>query len=352
MKGISTKPRRTRVLIVDDSAIMRRVLEGLLKQHTDLEVVGSAPDPFVARDMILELRPDVVTLDIEMPRMNGLSFLKRLMHYRPMPVVVLSSLVNGDVAREALRFGAAEVLGKYGEADSPADLGAELARAIRSAAKRSVSETAALNPPQPWSEDSGLIVIGASTGGVEAIRTVLSALPPQSPPILVVQHIPKGFSAGLAAQLNHVCSLNVKEAGEVEQLTRGQVLLAPGDRHLELRRLDGKLQATLSSAPPLNHHRPSVDVLFYSVAKCAARNVVAVLLTGMGADGAKGLLALREAGARTIAQDKQTSAVYGMPAEAARLGAAQTILPLQDIAGGILGSARNAESKPVAALYT
>ena len=340
------KPR-TRVLIVDDSAVTRRVLEGLLQKQPDIEVVGTAPDPYVARDKILELKPDVVTLDIEMPRMNGLSFLRRLMHYHPTPVVVISSIASGDVVEEALRLGAVEVLAKHGAPNAPVDLGAALVRAIRTAAAGKTSE-----PPAPaWTEETGLIVIGASTGGVEAIRTVLSGLPPQSPPILVVQHIPKGFSAGMAEQLNHTCPMSVKEAGEVETLARGQVLLAPGDRHMELRRLEGKLQTRLTNAAPANHHRPSVDVLFHSVAKCGVKNLVAVLLTGMGSDGAQGLLALRNSGAKTIGQDKRTSVVYGMPGEAARLGAVQTVLPLPEIAGGILGAIRSAESKPAPALY-
>ncbi len=336
--------RRTRVLIVDDSPVMRRVLEGLLQKQPDIEVVGSAPDPYVARDMILDLDPDVVTLDIEMPRMNGLSFLRRLMHYRPLPVIVISSLASMEVAKEALRIGAVEVLSKHVDPKAPVDLGAELIRAVRSAVGRRGPEGTS-----PVAESGALIVIGASTGGVEAIQHVLGPLPAHCPPILVVQHIPRGFSAGLAQQLSQISRLTVREAGPIEVLQPGLALIAPGDRHMEVRRVDQRFQAFLSDGAPVNHHRPSVDVLFHSAAKMDARNIVAVLLTGMGGDGAKGLLELRKRGATTIAQDEKTSVVYGMPGEAARLGAAQNILPLPDIAAAILKAVRSIEPRPVPA---
>jgi two-component system chemotaxis response regulator CheB len=343
--------RKIRVLIVDDSAIVRRVLSGMLWGHPDIEVVATAPDPYVARDKILELKPDVLTLDIEMPRMDGLSFLERLMRFHPLPVIVISSIAPEGcrVAMEALRLGAVEVLGKPGGPYTVEDLGPQVVQAVRAAGRASVrarrgledtrentaTETARVSlPPRPNSSPA-VVVIGASTGGVEAIHEVLVRLPASFPPILVVQHIPRPFSAALAEHLNRTCALEVQEAQEVSELLPGRVLIAPGDRHMELRSVGAKRSLFLNTDPPVNRHRPSVDVLFHSAARAGADSTVGVLLTGMGADGAEGLLALRRAGASTIAQDEQSSVVYGMPAEAVRLGAAEVVLPLKDIAAGI-----------------
>jgi two-component system chemotaxis response regulator CheB len=344
--------RKTRVLIVDDSAIVRRVLSEMLSGHPDIEVVATAPDPYVARDKIMELKPDVLTLDIEMPRMDGLSFLKRLMHYHPLPVIVISSIaISGcEVALEALRLGAVDILTKPGGPYTVEDLGEQLVRSVRAAGRARVrtrqnpDEAAgppAVQPPQasiqPMAFSShAVVVIGASTGGVEALREVLIHLPASFPPVLVVQHIPRAFSTALAAHLNRACTLDIQEAQEVNELLPGHVLIAPGDRHMEVRMIGAKRSVILNSNAPVNRHRPSVDVLFHSLAKVGARSAVGVLMTGMGADGAEGLLALRRGGAATIAQDEQSSVVYGMPAEAVRMGAAEVVLPLKDIAGGIM----------------
>ena len=341
------KADKTRVLIVDDSAIVRRVLTDMLSGQPDIEVIATAPDPYVARDKILELKPDVLTLDLEMPRMDGISFLRRLMHFHPLPVVVISSTAeNGsDVALQALRLGAVDVLAKPGGPYSVEDLGERVVDSIRAAARARVKsrrETEeAPGSPKPVSFDNlhfsgnALVGIGASTGGVEAIHDVLVQLPSNFPPILVVQHLPRAFSRSLVEQLNRTCELEVKEAQETNELLPGRVLIAPGERHMEVRYAGTKRAAVLTCTPPVNRHRPSVDILFRSLAKAGARNSVGVLLTGMGSDGAEGLLAMRQAGAATIAQDRQSSVVYGMPAEAVRLGAAEVVLPLKDIAGGI-----------------
>jgi len=300
------------------------------------------------------LKPDVLTLDVEMPRMDGLSFLKRLMHYHPLPVVVISSIAPSGckVALEALRLGAVEVLGKPGGPHSVEELRRQLLAAVRAAANARIrARQITDNTPEPVKPASAsfsnraLVVIGASTGGVEAIREVLLHLPAHFPPLLVVQHIPRGFSRSLAEHLDRICPLEVREAGDTNELSPGRVLIAPGDSHMEVRGLNGNRCVVLTQAPPLNHHRPSVDVLFRSAAKYGAKHVVGVLLTGMGSDGAQGLLDLRQGGARTIAQDEESSVVYGMPAEAVRLGAVQTVLPLKDIAAGIV----NALAQPAAA---
>jgi two-component system chemotaxis response regulator CheB len=337
---------------VDDSAIVRRVLSEMLSGHADIEVVATAPDPYVARDKILELKPDVLTLDIEMPRMDGLNFLKRLMHFHPLPVIVISSIATAgcEVALESLRLGAVEVLAKPGGPYTVEDLGPQVVQAVRAAGRARVKagrppdepqEAPAPKPPRASSPNqsftsNAVVVIGASTGGVEAIREVLIHLPANFPPVLVVQHIPRAFSAALAAHLNRACALEVREARDTEEVLPGQVLIAPGDRHMEIRFVGSQRMAVLTNNLPVNRHRPSVDVLFHSLAKVGARGAVGVLLTGMGADGAEGLLALRKGGAATIAQDEQSSVVYGMPAEAAHMGAAEVVLPLKDIANGIM----------------
>ena len=337
---------KTRVLIVDDSAIARRFLTDMLSGQPDIEVIATAPDPYVAREKILELKPDVLTLDLEMPRMDGISFLKRLMHFHPLPVVVISSTVHSgsDAALEALRLGAVEVL-RNRCSYSVEDLGEQVVHSVRAAARARIkgrrdAEESTESPPPALQNlnfsSNALVGIGASTGGVEAIREVLVQIPAHFPPILVVQHLPRAFLRSLVEQLNRACFARSPRSGETNELVPGRVLIAPGERHMEVRYSGAKRAAVLTSAPPVNRHRPSVDVLFRSMAKTGARTSVGVLLTGMGSDGAEGLLALRQGGAATIAQDQRSSVVYGMPGEAVRLGAAEVVLPLKDIASGIM----------------
>lgn len=343
---------RYRVLIVDDSAIVRKILCESLESEPDMEVVGTAPDPYVARDKILALRPDVVTLDIEMPRMDGLTFLGKLMRYNPMPVIVISSLGTASCrsAIDALRLGAVEVLAKPAGPYSVGELRIVLANKIRAAAaarvmRREVQpETPAAQPvPQRCSADPSCVVaIGASTGGTEAIREVLSALPEDAPGTMIAQHIPAVFSRAFAERLNQTCRMKVKEAEDGDLLEQGRALVAPGDYHMLLRKSGGTYRVTVRRGPRVCYQRPSVDVLFNSVAEAAGSVSVGVLLTGMGSDGAQGLLKMKQAGARTIAQDEDTCVVFGMPREAIRMGAVGQVLPLRRIASGILAAIRPA----------
>ncbi len=334
---------RTKVLIVDDSAVVRQVFAEILSRQPDLEVVGTAPDPFVARDKIVQLQPEVITLDLEMPRMDGLTFLKKLMHYYPLPVIIVSSLTprGSQLALDALEWGAVEVLAKPGGAFSVGDVGGQLVEKIRAAAltrpqKRRapapVSQSSTAKPLPALKTTDKIIAIGASTGGTEAIKEVLLALPPNSPGVIIVQHMPPKFTTAFAARLNQMCALEVKEAADGDSVLTGRALLAPGNFHMLLRRSGARYFVQVKSGPPVHHQRPSVDVLFNSAALSAGGNIIGVILTGMGADGADGLLALKEKGAFTIAQDEATSVVYGMPKEAARRQAALKILPLPRIA--------------------
>ncbi len=334
--------RPIRVLIVDDSAIVRKILTEALAGEPDLEVVGSAPDPYVARDKILALAPDVLTLDIEMPRMDGLTFLKKLMHFHPMPTVVISSLTQPScrAAVEALELGAVEVLAKPGGPYSVGELRKTLASKIRAAAASRVKRPQ-LFPPCPVTSapqfpGDTVIAIGASTGGTEAIAAVLTKLPASTPPVVIAQHIPPQFSRAFASRLNDMCALAVNEAEDGDALRPGCALVAPGDFHMLLRKTGGHYCVAVKTGPRVCYQRPSVDVLFSSVAEVAGKRAIGVLLTGMGADGAQGMLKLRQAGAHTIAQDEATCVVFGMPREAILAGAAERILPLAAIANGIL----------------
>jgi len=329
-----------RVLVVDDSAVVREVLSAELGKAPDIEVVGTATDPYVARDKIVALHPDVITLDIEMPRMDGLTFLGKLMEHHPLPVVVVSSLTpqGSDMAIRALELGAVEVVSKPGSAYSVAEISRSLVGAIRAAAQarpaRRVETTAKpLTGPSPSTlrTTSKILAIGASTGGTEAIREVLTRLPATAPPTLIVQHMPEHFTSAFARRLDEQCAMEVHEATDGEPLVPGRALLAPGNRHLLLGRSGARYFARVKDGPPVHHQRPSVDVLFHSVARYAGANAVGVILTGMGADGAKGMLAMRQAGARTFAQDERTCVVFGMPKEALRLGAAELAAPLCDL---------------------
>ncbi len=341
-----SRRRKIRVLIVDDSAIVRRLLSDALSFEEDLEVVGTAPDPYVARDKILALDPDVLTLDIEMPRMDGLTFLRKLMQFHPMPAVVISSLAqaNCQAALDAMAFGAVEVLAKPGGPYSVGELRLTLSAKIRAAAQakwRALVKMPAAEPvaPRAFAPET-VIAIGASTGGTEAIAVLMKSLPPGAPPILIAQHIPSVFSRAFADRLNANCAFEVKEAADGDELRPGLALVAPGDHHMLLRKSLGRYSVQVKSGPRVCYQRPSVDVLFFSVAETAAAHATGVLLTGMGSDGAQGLLKMRQAGAHTIAQDEATSAIFGMPREAIQLGAAQRVLPLHQIAGKMLGERR------------
>ncbi|MGA2434117.1 MAG: chemotaxis response regulator protein-glutamate methylesterase [Bryobacteraceae bacterium] len=343
---------RIKILVVDDSAIVRKVLTEALSAESDLEVVGTAPDPYVARDKILSLSPDVITLDIEMPRMDGLTFLKKLMQHHPMPVVVISSLGQAScaAAMEALREGAVEVLAKPGGPYSVGELRITLANKIRAAARARVSREAPAEPAettaapapatlvQQAADARRVVAIGASTGGTEAIEKVLRALPANVPGLVITQHIPAGFSKAFADRLNQVCALEVMEAKDGDAVRPGRALIAPGNFHMLLRRASSGYRVSVKDGPMVCYQRPSVDVLFTSVAEAAGAHAVGVLLTGMGSDGAQGLLKMRQAGAATAAQNEATCVVFGMPREAIKLGAAGEVLPLPRVPGWIAAS--------------
>jgi len=339
--------RKIRVLIVDDSAIVRRILTEALAGEPDIEVVGTAPDPYIARDKIQSLQPDVLTLDIEMPRMDGLTFLKKLMRFHPLPAVVISSLTQTgcQAAMQALEYGAIEVLAKPGGPYSVGELSRTLAQKIRAAAAARLrhqpapavnAEQARPALVQARLSPETVIAIGASTGGTEAIARVLARLPESSPGLVITQHIPPQFSRAFADRLNVLCKLSVKEAEDGDEVRPGRALVAPGDFHMVLRKRIGGYCVRVKTGPKVCYQRPSVDVLFLSVAETAGAEAVGVLLTGMGVDGAKGLLTMRQSGARTIAQDEATCVVYGMPREAAQLGAAERVLPLDLIAEAMM----------------
>jgi len=335
-----------RVLVVDDSAVVRSVLSRALAAEADLEVIGTAPDPFVARDVIVERNPDVVLLDIEMPRMDGLKFLSKLMIYRPLPVIIISSLTpaGSELALEALRLGAVEVLCKPGAAYTVGDMVGDLVETIRAAARSQISHRAASQPRAPLGREFTLLAetthkvlaIGASTGGTVALEQILTALPPRTPGMLIVQHMPAHFTRAFADRLNSLCAVEVREARQGDSVVAGVALIAPGGYHTLLERDGARYTVTIKRGPPVNRHCPSVDILFNSVARSAGRNAVAALLTGMGADGAKGLLNLRQAGARTMAQDEASCVVFGMPKVAIELGAAEEVVPLSDIPSRML----------------
>lgn len=344
--------RKIRVLIVDDSAIVRKILAETLAPEPDIEIVGTAPDPYVARDKILSLAPDVLTLDIEMPRMDGLTFLRKLMQYRPLPVIVISSLAQPScrIALKALEIGAVDVLGKPGGPYSVGELRASLAQKVRAAAvariarprvapeaPKTAAPAAALHAPAASAEM--VLAIGASTGGTEAIAAILERLPDSTPGTVITQHIPPEFSRAFAARLNETCPMEVREARDGDVLQPGLALVAPGDFHMAVRRaMGGRLFVNVKAGPRVCYQRPSVDVLFHSVAEAAGANAIGVLLTGMGTDGAQGMLRMRQSGARTIAEDEASCVVFGMPREAIALGAAGQVLALGSIADAILHS--------------
>lgn len=338
--------KQIKVLIVDDSAIVRKIFSQELSKHKDIEVVGTAPDPYVARDKIVKLKPDVITLDIEMPRMDGLSFLRKLMKYYPIPTIIVSSLTpaNSEMALEAMEFGAVEVLAKPGGSYSVGDMSVQLVekiRAVSSARMRVLPPEggAAAAPGEEVREYSRalkrtthkVIAIGASTGGTEALKAVLTQMPPNSPGIVIVQHMPPRFTTAFANRLNGLCAIEVREAKNGDSVLPGLALIAPGNYHMLLKRVGGSYTVEVKTGPLVCHQRPSVDVLFHSVARYAGSNALGVIMTGMGRDGAVGLLEMRQAGASTIAQDEASCVVFGMPKEAIKQGAVEHVVPLGEI---------------------
>lgn len=354
---------KKRVIIVDDSALIRQVLTVIINSTPDFEVIATAPNPLVAREKIRDLNPDVITLDIEMPEMNGLDFLEKLMTLKPTPVLMISSLTErgGELTLRALELGAVDFVTKptLGVEQGMQDYAAMICdklRAVASARVRKLDPNRMFAPPAsdvpetpiaalpvtpqnkrfsiPTTEK--LIAVGASTGGTEAIQEFLLGLPPTAPGILITQHMPERFTRSFAERLDRTTQLNVCEATDGQRILPGHVYLAPGHSHLLLKRSGTHYLTALSDAPPVNRHRPSVDVLFYSVADQAGANALGVILTGMGKDGAAGMLAMRQAGSTTFAQDEDTCVVFGMPREAILLGAAEEVLPINKIAAQVL----------------
>ena len=334
-----------RVLVIDDSALMRELLTQLIGRAPGFEVVGTAPDPIIAWDKIKSLQPDVLTLDIEMPRMNGLTFLDALMQHHPMPVVMVSSLTERGCATTlaALEAGAVDFVTKPAQAAAQGfdrlagELIAKLTAAAGARVHREPAAPAKLARLQPRrGAPDKVIALGASTGGTEALRVVLGMLPGDAPPVVVVQHMPAAFTARFAERLDGLCSVRVKQAEHGDRVLAGHVLLAPGDRHMKLVRRGAECCVEVFDAERVNHSRPSVDVLFHACARQLGGNAAAALLTGMGEDGARGLLAMRRAGAHTVAQDQATCVVYGMPRAARELSAAVEVLALHDIADSLL----------------
>lgn len=342
--------RKIRVVCVDDSALIRSLLTSIINAQADMHVVGVAPDPIVARQMIKDLDPDVITLDVEMPRMDGLDFLERMMRLRPMPVIMISSLTqrHSEISMRALELGAVDVIGKpaIGVRQGMLEYSDYIADRIRAAAiarprtgqragmaASQVSASGSKHSSEFSQRNNWLVAIGASTGGTEAILSVLKPLPELCPPIVMTQHMPAGFTSSFVTRLNSLCAMRVQEARDDEPLQPGCAYLAPGGvAHLAVRRVGGQLRTQLIDSEPVNRHRPSVDVLFESVALTMGNRATGILLTGMGRDGARGLLAMREKGADTFVQDETTSVVFGMPREALALGAATEAIALERIA--------------------
>jgi two-component system chemotaxis response regulator CheB len=340
-----------KVLVVDDSAVVRKVFTEVLSHESGIDIIGTAPDPYVARDKIVRLKPDVITLDLEMPRMDGLTFLKKLMRYHPMPVIIVSSLTpsGGKLALEAIESGAVEVLSKPGSSFSVGEMRQQLADKIRAAARVTISQkTAADTAIGAVSIGGGalqettnkVIAMAASTGGTEALRSILVNLPPTIPGAVVVQHMPPNFTRAFADRLNQQCRLDVSEAQNGDSVVSGRVLIAAGDGHLLLKRSGARYYVSVKDGPMVNHQRPSADVLFKSTAENAGSNALGIILTGMGADGARGLLQMKEAGAITIAQDEKSCVIYGMPKEAVKRGAAGKVLALNRIPREIVSTFR------------
>jgi len=331
----------TRVLVVDDSAVVRKIFTSELDRDPGIEVIGTAPDPFIARDKIVALKPDVITLDIEMPRMDGLTFLRRLMKHYPLPTIVVSSLTprGGEMAMEALDAGAVDVMCKPGSSYTVGDMSIELREKIKAAAlvkvkKRddNADDTARKAPLTALKKTTNkVIAIGASTGGTQALQSVLTSLPRNTNGIVIVQHMPENFTRAFAERLNNICEMEVKEAENGDSVIPGKVLIAPGNFHMMLQRSGANYFVNVRKGPLVNRHRPSVEVLFKSVARVAGPNAVGVILTGMGADGAEGMRLMHDNEAFTIAQDEQSCVVFGMPKEAIKAGGVERVEPLDNI---------------------
>ena len=361
---------KIKVLIVDDSALIRKVLTEILSADRDIEVVGAAADPFIARDKIKKLNPDVITLDVEMPKMDGITFLKNIMRLRPMPVIMISTLTEAgaDVTLQALELGAVDFVAKpkMDVTAAIADYSEEIIGKVKAAAKVSsqvlaqrfekISTTsvkpkesadavikAAVGKKKFLNTTDKIIAIGSSTGGTEAVKDVLLGLPPNVAGIVVSQHIPGAFSGSFAQRLNEVTQLNVTEAKDGDQIRPGSVYIAPGDKHLMLKRSGAKYYCVLNDGPEVNRHKPSVDVMFRSVAQCAGPNAMGIMLTGMGADGAQGMLEMKQEGAFNVAQDEKSSVVWGMPGAAVKLGAVEKEVTLSKIAKEIIEYCQRAE---------
>ncbi|MFZ5805920.1 MAG: protein-glutamate methylesterase/protein-glutamine glutaminase [Verrucomicrobiota bacterium] len=334
-------PQKIKVLIVDDSAVVRKIISDALSKDPEIEVVGTAMDPYIARDKIVELDPDVITLDIEMPRMDGLTFLKILMQHKPIPVILISALSkeNSEYAMKALQYGAVEVMAKPGGSFSVGELTEQLIDKVKAAAHSRVSRvteahvvasTAIVSselPPHPRQ----IILMGASTGGTEALKDVLTQLPQNMPGICIVQHIPAYFSKAFAERLDSLCKIEVREAVDGDVVKPGLALIAPGDYHMLLRWTGAHYSVQIKQGPTVWHQRPAVDVLFSSAVECVQGHAtIAAIFTGMGKDGAEGMLKLKKLGATTFAQSEETCVVYGMPRAAKEIGAADHTVHLQD----------------------
>jgi two-component system chemotaxis response regulator CheB len=348
--------KKIRVLVVDDSALVRSLLAGIINRQADMECVGAANDPLIAREMIRELNPDVLTLDIEMPRMDGIDFLGRLMRLRPMPVVMISTLTErgAEVTMKALELGAVDFVSKprIGVVDGLGELSTQIVEKIRIAASAHIKRTVAVQGAGPGAKEKAgertlatlvgrvstekLVFIGASTGGTEAIKEVLTQLPADFPAILITQHMPPGFTTSFAARLDSLCRISVREAVNGERILPGHAYLAPGGTQFRVERSGANYVAVVEDGEPVNRHKPSVEVLFKSAAKIAGRNAFGIMLTGMGNDGAKAMKEMKDAGSYNLVQDEASCVVFGMPKEAIAHGAANEVLPLRDIASALV----------------
>jgi two-component system chemotaxis response regulator CheB len=351
--------QKIRVLIVDDSAVVRQTLSEVLSSDPEIEVIGTAGDPFVAAARIAEQVPDVITLDIEMPRMDGLTFLQKIMSQHPIPVVICSSLAEdrAQSTLKALEYGAVDIIAKphFGTKQFLEESRITLCQAVKAAASAQLrllspnrtvepklTADAILSPATSAMLETTekVVIIGASTGGTEALKTLLEVLPPDCPGIVIVQHMPELFTRAFATRLDSLCNITVKEAEVNDTVLRGQALIAPGNHHTLIKRSGARYYVDIKDGPLVCRHRPSVDVLFRSAARYAGQNAVGVILTGMGDDGSRGMLEMKQAGAMTIAQDEASCIVFGMPKEAIKCGAVKKVLPLQSIANAILTCAR------------